>query len=50
MSRGSLLVGIAGGSFASDLKRLPLMLIDFVSWVPRYVYRLLRNSDVHLQA
>jgi hypothetical protein len=38
MSRGSLLVGIAGGSFATDLKRLPLMLFDFVSWVPRYCY------------
>jgi hypothetical protein len=50
MSRGSLLVGIPGRSFASDLKRLPLMLLDFVSWVPRYCYRFLRNSNVHLQA
>jgi hypothetical protein len=50
MSRGSLLVGVPGGSFAADLKRLPLMLIDFISWVPRYCYRLLRNSNVHLQA
>ena len=50
MSRGSLLVGIPGRSFGSDLKRLPLMLIGFISWVPRYCYRHLRNSNVHLQA
>jgi hypothetical protein len=50
MSRNSLLVGKGARSFASDLKRMPRMLTDFVSWVPRHCYRFLRSSDVHLQA
>jgi hypothetical protein len=50
MSRDSLLVGKEGRSFASDLKRMPRLLADFVSWVPRHCYRLLRSSNVHLQA
>ena len=50
MSRNSLLVGKEGRSFASDLKRMPRMLIDFISWVPRHCYRLLRSTTVHLQA
>ncbi len=50
MSRNSLLVGKEGRSFASDLKRMPRMLTDFVSWIPRHCYRLLRSSNVHLQA
>ena len=50
MSRDSLLVGKEGRSFASDLKRMPGMLADFLCWVPRYCYRLLRSSSVHLQA
>jgi hypothetical protein len=50
MSRDSLLVGKEGRSFASDLKRMPLMLADFLRWVPRHCYRLWRSSSVHLQA
>jgi hypothetical protein len=50
MSRGSLLVGDRGRSFLSDLKRMPRMVIDFITWIPRHGYRLLRSSDVHLQA
>jgi hypothetical protein len=50
MSRNSLLVGKGARSFASDLKHMPRMLTDFVSWVPRHCYRFLRSSDVHLQA
>ena len=50
MSRDSLLVGKEGRSFASDLKRMPRMLTDFLCWVPRHCYRLLRSSSVHLQA
>jgi hypothetical protein len=50
MSRDSLLVGKEGRSFASDLKRMPRMVIDFICWVPRHSYRLLRSSNVHLQA
>ena len=50
MSRGSLLVGGARRSFASDLRRMPRMVFDFVAWGPRICYRLLRNSNVHLQA
>jgi hypothetical protein len=50
MSRESLLVGAEGRSFASDLKRMPRMLIDFICWVPRHCYRLLRSTNVHLQA
>jgi hypothetical protein len=50
MSRDSLLVGQEGRSFASDLKRMPRMLTDFVCWVPRHCYSLLRSSSVHLQA
>jgi hypothetical protein len=50
MSRDSLLVGKEGRSFASDLKRMPRMLTDFVCWVPRHCYRFLRSSSVHLQA
>jgi hypothetical protein len=50
MSRDSLLVGKEGRSFASDLKRMPRMLTDFVSWIPRRFYRLLRSPNVHLQA
>jgi hypothetical protein len=50
MSRDSLLVGKEGRSFASDLKRMPHMLTDFLCWVPRHCYRFLRSSSVHLQA
>jgi hypothetical protein len=50
MSRDSLLVGKEGRSFASDLKRMPRMVVDFLCWVPRHCYRLLRSSSVHLQA
>jgi hypothetical protein len=50
MSRDSLLVGTEGRSFASDLKRMPRMVIDFIVSVPRHCYRLMRSSDVHLQA
>jgi hypothetical protein len=50
MSRNTLLVGKEGRSFASDLKRMPRMLIDFISWIPRHCYRLLRSTTVHLQA
>jgi hypothetical protein len=50
MKRGNLLVGNSARSFASDLKRMPRMVFDFVSWVPRHCYRLLRNSNLHLQA
>jgi hypothetical protein len=50
MSRDSLLVGKEGRSFASDLKRMPRMLTDFLCWVPRHCYSLLRSSNVHLQA
>jgi hypothetical protein len=50
MSRDSLLVGKEGRSFASDIKRMPRMLTDFVCWVPRHCYRFLRSSSVHLQA
>jgi len=50
MSRESLLVGKEGRSFASDLKRMPRMVTDFVCWVPRHCYRFLRSSSVHLQA
>ena len=50
MSRDSLLVGKEGCSFASDLKRMPHMLMDFLCWVPRHCYRLLRSSSLHLQA
>jgi hypothetical protein len=50
MRRDSLLVGKESRSFASDLTRMPRMLIDFISWVPRHGYRLLRNTNLHLQA
>ncbi len=50
MSRDSLLVGKEGRSFVSDLKGMPGMVIDFLCWVPRHGYRLLRSSNVHLQA
>jgi hypothetical protein len=50
MSRDSLLVGKEGRSFASDLKRMPGMVFDFVAWVPRHCYRFLRTSNLHLQA
>jgi hypothetical protein len=50
MSRNSLLVGTGARSFASDLKRMPRMLIEFVSWVPRHCYRCLRSANVHMQA
>jgi hypothetical protein len=45
----SLLVGGQAGSFGSDLKRLPMMLVDFVAWVPRHCCRFLRSSSLHLQ-
>jgi hypothetical protein len=50
MSRGSLLVGGARRTFASDLKRMPRMVFDFVVWGPRTCYRFLRSSNIHLQA
>ena len=50
MSRGSLLVGSGRRSFRSDLKHMPRMVIDFILWGPRSCYRLLRGSNLHLQA
>jgi hypothetical protein len=50
MKRGNLLVGTAARPFAADLKRMPRMVFDFVVLVPRCCYRLLRSSQVHLQA
>ena len=50
MSRNSLLVGKEGHSLASDLKRMPRLVIDFIAYIPRYCYRILRSSNVHLQA
>lgn len=35
MRRGALLVGGEGGSFGSDLQRLPSLLFDFFATVPR---------------
>ena len=46
MSRDSLIVGIEGRSFTSDLKRMPRLLTDFLLWVPRHGYRLLRRDLV----
>jgi len=37
MRRGSLLVGEGRSSFATDLRRMPRMLLNFVLWVPRRV-------------
>lgn len=50
MSHSSLLVGKDGHSLASDLKRMPRLVLDFVAWIPRYGYRLWRSSNLHLQA
>jgi hypothetical protein len=35
MRRGALLVGGEGGSFASDLRRLPMLLLNFVIALPK---------------
>lgn len=37
MKRGTLLVGGEGGSFGSDLRRLPKLLLSFFNLVPRYL-------------
>ncbi len=50
MSHGSLLVGSQRRSFASDLKRMPRMVLGFLACGPRYCYRFLRSSHLHLQA
>jgi len=39
MRRGALLVGGEGGSFASDLRRLPGLLVKFVATVPGWLKR-----------
>ena len=50
MKHGNLLVGKSGRPFASDLKRMPRMVFDFVALIPRYCYRLVRSSNLRLQA
>jgi hypothetical protein len=50
MSRNSLLVGKDAHSFASDLKRMPRLVMEFVFLFPRHCLRLLRSNSVHMQA
>jgi hypothetical protein len=40
MRRGALIVGTGRRSLASDLLRLPRLLVDFVTWLPRYLIRM----------
>jgi len=50
MKHGNLLVGKSGRPFTTDLKRMPRMVFDFVALIPRCCYRLLRSSNLRLQA
>jgi hypothetical protein len=50
MSRNGLLVGEGAHSFSSDLKRMPRLVMEFVSAFPRHCYRLLRSNSLHMQA
>ncbi len=46
MRRGALIVGHGRHSLGKDLLRLPLLAVDFVTWLPRYLIRKAsRNSD-----
>jgi hypothetical protein len=39
MRRGVLIVGSGRHSLAKDLRKLPRLVVDFVTWIPRYVIR-----------
>lgn len=46
MRRGALIVGHGRHSLGRDLRRLPRLAVDFVTWLPRYLIRKAsRNSD-----
>jgi hypothetical protein len=46
MRRGVLIVGSGRNSLGKDLLRLPRLVVDFVTWIPRYVIRQAsRKSD-----
>jgi hypothetical protein len=47
MRRGALLVGGQGGSFASDIKRLPGLLVRFVAVLPAWVKERKRLTANH---
>jgi len=46
MRRGALIVGAGRHSLRKDLLHLPRLVVDFVTWVPRYCFRRAsRKSD-----
>jgi hypothetical protein len=46
MRRGALIVGHGRHSLGKDLRRLPRLALDFVTWIPRYLRRRAwRNSS-----
>ena len=45
MRRGVLLVGGEGGSFGSDLRRLPVLLLKFVAALPRWIVEQRKQSS-----
>ena len=45
MRRGTLLVGGEGGSFGADLRRLPRLIISFLTALPRLIARRNRQAE-----
>jgi len=45
MRRGALLVGGEGGSFASDLRRLPMLTFNFFATVPRKFRQIRKGAE-----
>ena len=39
MRRGVLIVGAGRHSLGKDLQKLPRLVVDFVTWIPRFVIR-----------
>jgi hypothetical protein len=39
MRRGALIVGVGHSSLGTDLVSLPRLMLDFVTWLPRYALR-----------
>jgi len=50
MRRGALLVGGEGGSFGSDLRRLPILLLKFAAALPGWIRERRRGSSKKVMA
>jgi hypothetical protein len=44
MRRGTMIVGAGRTSLGTDLVRMPRLVLDFITWVPRYIRRRLDSA------